>query len=150
VLRGYEGHPEAGPDGDGWFSTGDRARLWPGRVLQFAGREKDRLKVGGFSVFPAEVEQELVAAPGVAEVAVVGLPDARLGDRPVALVVPLASFDVAAFFAHARSEVAGYRRPHGVITVDAIPRGNNHKVDRDAATRIAVEAEAAGAVLGQE
>jgi acyl-CoA synthetase (AMP-forming)/AMP-acid ligase II len=148
VLRRYEGRPDAGPDADGWFSTGDRARLWPGGVLQFAGREKDRLKVGGFSVFPAEVEHELhEAIPGLGEVALVGLPDDRLGDRPVALVVGDGDFDADAFLAAAHDAVAGYRRPRGVVVVDAIPRGNNRKVDREAATRIAVDAAARGAVL---
>ncbi len=145
VLRGYEGRPDAGPDADGWFATGDRARLWPGRVLQFAGREKDRLKVGGFSVFPAEVEQELNdAVPGFAEVAVVGLPDDRLGDRPVALVVAGPDFDPSAFLTAAGAAVAGYRRPRGVVLVDEIPRGNNRKVDREAATRLAIDAAARG------
>lgn len=145
VLRGYEGRPDAGPDADGWFSTGDRARLWPGRVLQFAGREKDRLKVGGFSVFPAEVEHELHdAIPGLAEVALVGLPDDRLGDRPVALVVPKGDFDPQAFLTAAGKAVAGYRRPRGVVVATEIPRGNNRKVDREAATQLAIAAAASG------
>ncbi len=148
VLRGYEGRPDAGPDAEGWFATGDRARLWPGRVLQFAGREKDRLKVGGFSVFPAEVEHELHdAIPGLGEVAVVGLPDDRLGDRPVALVVAGGDFDPRAFLAAAGDAVAGYRRPRGVVVVDEIPRGNNRKVDREAATAIAVAAAERGEMV---
>lgn len=147
VLRGYEGRPDAGPDAQGWFSTGDRARLWPGGILKFAGRERDRLKVGGFSVFPAEVEQELVVLPEVKEVALVGLPDDRLGDRPVALVVPGVDFEPAAFLQHARDAVAGYRRPRGVVVTDAIPRGNNRKVDREAATRIVAEAQQAGEIV---
>jgi acyl-CoA synthetase (AMP-forming)/AMP-acid ligase II len=140
VLKGYEGQQDAGPDQDGWFSTGDRARLWPGRILKFAGREKDRLKVGGFSVFPAEVEESLVTLPGVDEVALVGLPDDRLGDRPVAVVVPTADFDADAFLAAASDAVAGYRRPRAVVTVEEIPRGNNRKVDRAAATELAQDA----------
>lgn len=139
VLHGYEGRTDVGPDRDGWFATGDRARLWPGGVLQIAGRDKDRLKVGGFSVFPAEVEQALAEAPGVAEVAVVGLDDERLGDRPVALVVPEAAgdFDAQRFLDWSGTAVAGYRRPRGVVVAEAIPRGNNGKVDRPAATAAA-------------
>ena len=148
VLRGYEGRPDAGPDDAGWFATGDRARLWPGGILQLAGRERDRLKVGGFSVFPAEVEHELhEAIPGLGEVAVVGLPDDRLGDRPVALVVAEDDFDAAGFLDAASRAVAGYRRPRGVAVVDAIPRGNNRKVDREAATRLAVEAAEQGTLV---
>jgi long-chain acyl-CoA synthetase len=138
VLTGYEGRDDAGPDADGWFDTGDHGRLWPGGVFSLAGRARDRLKVGGFSVFPAEIEAELASAPGVAEVAVVGLPDDRLGERPVALVVPTDDFDAAAFLAYAEREVAGYRRPREVVMVERIPRGNHGKIDRDRATQLAV------------
>jgi HIP---CoA ligase len=79
VLQGYEGRDDAGPDADGWLSTGDHGRVFPGGLFQFSGRARDRLKVGGFSVFPAEVEHELRDAPGVKDVAVVGVPDERLG-----------------------------------------------------------------------
>lgn len=147
VLAGYRGRPEAGPDADGWFATGDRVRLWPGGLLRFAGRDKDRLKVGGFSVFPAEVEQELLGAPHVREVVLVGLPDERLGDRPVALVVADDGFDPAAFLARSRAAVAGYRRPRGVTVVDEVPRGNNGKVDRRAATDLGLAADRAGRVV---
>lgn len=137
VLRGYEGRRDAGPDAAGWFSSGDHGRVWPGGVFQFAGRAKDRLKVGGFSVFPAEVEQELRAAPGLADVALVGVPDERLGERPVAVVVPDAGFDAEDFLAWGREHVAGYRRPTDVVEVDALPRGNHGKIDRSAATALA-------------
>ena len=149
VLHEYRGRPDSGPDDDGWFATGDRVRRFPGGLLQFAGREKDRLKVGGFSVFPAEVEHELLGLPDVVEVVLVGVPDERLGDRPVALVVPAGDgFDPQAFLSHAASAVAGYRRPRGVVVVEAVPRGNNGKVDRSAATTLAVEAADAGRVVG--
>lgn len=140
VLQGYEGREDAGPDDDGWFATGDHGRLRPGGVFVFSGRDRDRLKVGGFSVFPAEVEEELRDAPEVAEVALVGVVDDRLGERPVALVVPTdGSFDPEAFLAWAADNVAGYRRPRDVLVVDGIPRGNHGKIDRAAATAIAEE-----------
>ena len=138
VLEGYEGRKDAGPDHEGWLSTGDHGRVFPGGLFQFSGRAKDRLKVGGFSVFPAEVETELRDAPGVEDVALVGVPDDRLGERPVAIVVPATDFDEEAFLDWAREHVAGYRRPRQVITVDQLPRGNNEKVDRNAATDLAV------------
>lgn len=138
VLRGYEGRDDAGPDDDGWFSTGDNGRVWPGGVFQFAGRDKDRLKVGGFSVFPAEVEHELRSAPGVADVALVGVPDDRLGDRPVAVVVPAGDFDADAFLAWTKEHIAGYRRPTRVVETDELPRGNHGKIDRATATDFAV------------
>lgn len=138
VLRGYEGR-EGGPDGEGWFSTGDHGRVWPGGFFSFAGRHRDRLKVGGFSVFPAEVEEELRQAPGVVEVALVGLSDDRLGERPVAVVVAHESFDGASFLEWAEQRVAGYRRPRDVVVLEALPRGNNGKIDRRRATELAEE-----------
>jgi acyl-CoA synthetase (AMP-forming)/AMP-acid ligase II len=138
VLAGYEGRPDAGPDADGWLSTGDHGRIFPGGFFQFSGRAKDRLKVGGFTVFPAEVETELRDAPGVDDVAMVGVPDDRLGDRPVAVVVAGPDFDDDAFLAWAHEHVAGYRRPRQVVRADHLPRGNNGKLDRAAVTDLAV------------
>jgi len=139
VLERYEGHEKAGPDDEGWFPSGDHARMWPGGLFfTLAGRSKDRLNVGGFSVFPAEVETELAEYADIAEVALVGLPDDRLGERPVALVVPKGdNFDVDAFLAWSKDAVAGYRCPREVYVVDQIPRGHNAKVDRAAATELA-------------
>lgn len=142
VTKGYEGRPDSGADAEGWFSTGDYGRVWAGGVFAFAGRSRDRLKVGGFSVFPAEVEELLRDHPAVRDVAVVGLPDDRLGERPVALVVAAADFDREGFLAWAAEHVAGYRRPRAVAVVDDLPRGNHGKLDRRTAT------ERAGTLLG--
>ncbi len=137
VLQHYRGNPGAGPDADGWFSTGDLGRTGPGGLLLFSGRRKDRLKVGGFSVFPAEVEAALAAHPDVSEVAVVGVPDPRMGELPAALVVARGGrFDAEGFLAFAEAQVAGYRRPRHVRVVDALPRGGNGKIDRGAATQM--------------
>jgi len=132
VMSGYRGRD--GGLTDGWLSTGDHGRVLPGGLFLLAGRDHDRLKVGGFSVFPAEVEAVLDAAPGVREVAVVGLPDPRLGDRPIALVVADEDFDPDAFLAWAREHLAGYRRPREAYRVEALPRGRNDKLDRGRAT----------------
>jgi acyl-CoA synthetase (AMP-forming)/AMP-acid ligase II len=140
VLRGYEGASGAGPLPGGWFPTGDLAKVWPGGFYTFMGRGRDRLKVGGFSVFPAEVEALLREHPDVAEVVLVGIPDERLGEQPVALVIPRrAPFDAEAFVTWAAGRVAAYRRPRAALAVAALPRGNHGKVDRAAATRLAVE-----------
>ncbi|MBV9946110.1 MAG: acyl--CoA ligase [Myxococcales bacterium] len=145
VLRGYQGAPGEERRPEEWFATGDFARLWPGGVFQFLGRRGDRLKVGGFSVFPAEVEAHLRAHPDVADLAVVGVPDARRGDELVALVVPRrVPFDPVAFLAWSAERVAGYRRPRTAIVVDALPRGRHGKIDRAAATRIARERRGTG------
>ena len=139
VLRKYEGAPGAGPLPGGWFATGDLARVWPGGLFTFMGRSRDRLKVGGFSVFPAEVETFLREHPDVADVVLVGVPDPRMGDRPVALIVPAREpFDTEAFLTWAADKVAAYRRPRAAVVVASLPRGHNGKVDRAAATRMAV------------
>jgi fatty-acyl-CoA synthase len=140
VLRAYEGQPEADADPDGWFASGDHGRILVRGLFQFVGRSRDRLKVGGFSVFPAELEQELRDAEGVADLAVVGVPDERLGERPVAVVVPGDGFDAEAFLARAAEQLAGYRRPTDVIEVEQLPRGNNAKLDRAAASQLALDA----------
>jgi acyl-CoA synthetase (AMP-forming)/AMP-acid ligase II len=138
VLRGYEGREGALPGG--WFPTGDLAKVWPGGFFTFMGRSRDRLKVAGFSVFPAEVETQLREHPDVAEVVVVGVPDDRLGDRPVALVIPRREpFDTDAFVAWAAGKVAAYRKPRAALAVASLPRGNHGKIDRAAATKIAEE-----------
>jgi acyl-CoA synthetase (AMP-forming)/AMP-acid ligase II len=137
VLDRYESQDGIGPDGDGWFGAGDRGRVWRAGVFQLAGRDRDRLKVGGFSVFPAEVEEELHGGPGVAELAIVGVPDDRTGDRLVALVVPSEPFEPGAFLAWARDRVTGYRRPTEVLVVHALPRGAHGKLDREAAAALA-------------
>ncbi|MDP9023269.1 MAG: acyl--CoA ligase [Actinomycetota bacterium] len=139
VLASYADGPEA-CDSHGWLSTGDLGRVWPGGVLTFVGRTRDRLKVSGFSVFPAEVEARLRRHPDVADVALVGLPDERHGDRPVALVVPGSdSFDAEVFLDWAATEVAGYRRPRAAYVIDALPRGPHGKVDRAAASHLAAD-----------
>lgn len=120
-----------------WFSTGDVARLGPAGTFAFIGRNADRVKVGGFSVFPAEVEQELRDHPGVKDLAVVGVPDERLGEVPVALVIPRDGFDADEFLAWAAARVAPYRRPRKALLVDELPRGRNGKLDRRAARAMA-------------
>ena len=137
VLRGYHGTDAPAIEG-GWFATGDLGRVWPGGIFSYVGRTRDRLKVSGFSVFPAEVETELRRHPHVRDVALVAVPDERTGDRPVAVVVADGEFDADEFLTWAREQVSGYRRPRAVVTVDDLPRGNHGKVDRAAATELAL------------
>ncbi len=135
VFLGYMGRSDTVPDN--WFSTGDVARLGPGGTFAFVGHSSDRLKVGGFSVFPAEVEDGLRGHPAVAELALVGVPDARLGEMPVAVVVPCGAFDADEFLAWAAGRVAPYRRPRAVVRVAALPLGGSGKIDRRAASELA-------------
>jgi acyl-CoA synthetase (AMP-forming)/AMP-acid ligase II len=135
VFAGYEG--SGGVPDDGWFATGDIARLGPAGTFAFVGRTADRIKVGGFSVFPAEVEQELRGHPSVEELAVVGVPEERLGEIPVALVVARPGFDAQQFLEWAADRVAPYRRPRRAFTVEELPRGKNAKLDRRKARELA-------------
>jgi HIP---CoA ligase len=117
-------------DGDGWLHTGDAGRLDAGGYLAITGRIKDMYICGGFNVYPAEVEQVLARLDGVAESAVIGVPDPRLGDVGRAFLVPrpghvLAEADVLAF---CRERLANYKVPRRVVIRDALPRNASGKV----------------------
>ena len=89
IMSGYWNNPEetAKVLRDGWFHTGDLVREGRRRMLYMQAREKDMIKVGGYSVFPAEVERKLAEHPAVLQVAVVGVPHGVKGEMPVAAVV---------------------------------------------------------------
>src|SRR4051812_740239 len=96
VMKGYHGKDDATKETiteDGWLRTGDLARKGPLGLVQFAGRKKHVIKHGGYSVFAVEVERTMEDHPAVKECAVIGLPDKRKGEIPVA-VVRLANGDV--------------------------------------------------------
>ena len=126
-----------GSEAPEWFPTGDMVRLGPGGTFAFLGRSGDRIKTGGFSVFPAEVEEELRGHPDVAEVAVVGVPDERLGEVPVAVVVPRDGLDEGEYLRWAAARVSPYRRPRAVVLVKALPRGGSGKLDRRSTAQLA-------------
>jgi HIP---CoA ligase len=117
-------------DLDGWLHTGDAGRLDAAGNLTITGRIKDMYICGGFNVYPAEVEQVLARLDAVAESAVIGVPDARLGEVGRAFVVTrpghvLASADVLAF---CRERLAGYKVPRQVVFVASLPRNASGKV----------------------
>ena len=127
VMLGYLDDPAAtaaAVDPGGWLHTGDVGRLDPGGYLTITDRLKDMYICGGFNVYPAEVEQVLARLDGVAESAVVGVPDARLGEVGRAYVVPrpgrvLDANDVLAF---CRDQLASYKVPRQVLFRDRLPR----------------------------
>jgi HIP---CoA ligase len=133
LMLGYLDDPEATKaaiDADGWLHTGDAGRLDAGGYLAITGRIKDMYICGGFNVYPAEVEQVLARLDGVAESAVIGVPDPRLGEVGQAHLVTrpghvLAEADVLAF---CRERLAGYKVPRRVIFRDALPRNPSGKV----------------------
>jgi acyl-CoA synthetase (AMP-forming)/AMP-acid ligase II len=132
VMLGYLDDPEATAaaiDADGWLHTGDVGRVDERGYLTITDRLKDMYICGGFNVYPAEVEQALARLPGVAESAVVGVPDARLGEVGKAYVVrrgaDLSTEDV---LAHCRRELANYKVPRLVEFPAELPRNPSGKV----------------------
>lgn len=127
---------------DGWFHTGDIGRFDDDGFLFITGRISDRIIVGGFNVYPAEVEDVLRRSEHVLDVVVVGVADDRLGERPIAAVVWSGPPAPDAVRELARAELAHYKVPRSWIAVTAIPLTNRGKIDREAARRL-VEGDAA-------
>jgi fatty-acyl-CoA synthase len=140
MFAGYFGRPGLTADAltaDGYLRTGDLAAREPDGRYRICGRRKEMYISGGENVFPGEVEAALADCPGVAEVAVVGVPDARWGEVGCAFVVARGAApgapDAAAVTAHARRLLAGYKVPKRVVVLDApLPRLGSGKVDRQA------------------
>ncbi|MFC9278148.1 FadD3 family acyl-CoA ligase [Streptomyces collinus] len=133
VMRGYFEDPAATREAvspDGWLRTGDVGVLDTAGNLRITDRLKDMFIVGGFNAYPAEIEQLLGAHPEVAEVAVVGVPDARLGEVGAAYVVrrPGAVLTADDLIAWSRREMANYKVPRTVRFVRALPRNASGKV----------------------
>ena len=130
VMLGYLDDEEATAeaiDPDGWLHTGDVGTLDAQGNLTITDRLKDMYISGGFNVYPAEVEQALARLDGVADVAVVGVPDERMGEVGKAYVVGSATTpdDVIAF---AKERLANFKVPRHVELVDALPRNLSGKV----------------------
>jgi fatty-acyl-CoA synthase len=137
VTRGYFQDPEATATAfrDGWFHTGDFGVRTADGFVFYTGRLKDMLKVGGFNVAPQEVEEYLRTHPAVADVAVAGAPDARLGEVPVAFVRPHpgSAVDAAALRAYCLGHLANFKTPSRIYLVDALPyhtAANGSKLQR--------------------
>ncbi|HKC26539.1 MAG TPA: AMP-binding protein, partial [Jatrophihabitans sp.] len=133
VMLGYLDDPQATAeaiDADGWLHTGDVGKLDASGYLAITDRLKDMYISGGFNVYPAEVEQALAQIDEVADVAVIGVPDERLGEVGLALVVPKAGAVLAAndVLSHARQRLANYKVPRRVEFVSTLPRNPAGKV----------------------
>ncbi len=133
VMLGYLDDPEATAaaiDADGWLHTGDVGELDPAGNLKITDRLKDMYICGGFNVYPAEIEQVLARLDGVAEAAVIGVPDDRLGEVGKAFVVTLpgAELDEKTVIDHAREHLANFKTPRSVEFLDALPRNPGGKV----------------------
>jgi long-chain acyl-CoA synthetase len=141
-MSGYLGADGKPTDPGAWLRTGDLGKLDDDGFVYVVGRVRDMVVCGGFNVYPAQVEAALNELPAVADSAVAGLPDERLGEVPVAAVVlrPQASTDADAIRQQLRAHLAGYELPRRVVFVDAIPRLDTGKVDRSAVTRLVARA----------
>ncbi|MER6523817.1 FadD3 family acyl-CoA ligase [Streptomyces sp. NPDC001508] len=136
VTRGYWDDPEATAaaiDGDGWLHTGDIGHLDAAGNLVIVDRKKDMYIVGGFNAYPAEIEKLLLGCEHIAQVAVVGVPDARMGEVGCAFVVaaPGARPTEEDVVAWAREHMANFKVPRHVRFVDALPRNAGLKVLKD-------------------
>lgn len=132
LFSGYWPDGREGADADGWFGTGDLAVLDDSGALHLVGRSAELVVVNGFNVYPAEVEAVLGAEPGVAEVAVVGVPDEQAGEAVRAYVVPVAGADLRPDDlrdAAARS-LARFKLPATITVVDALPHTVTGKITK--------------------
>lgn len=133
VMLGYLDDPDATAaaiDAHGWLHTGDIGQLDAAGNLRITDRLKDMYICGGFNVYPAEVEQVLARLDGVADAAVIGVPDERLGEVGKAFVVrrPGSALDEAQVIAYAREHLANFKAPRSVAFVDTLPRNPGGKV----------------------
>jgi fatty-acyl-CoA synthase len=151
AMSGYLGLPDATAETlrDGWVHTGDLGYVDDDGDLHFAGRKKEIIKTGGFTVDPVEVEHRLFELPEVREAAVVGVPDEHWGEMVVAFVVaaPGAEVDEQRVRAHCRERLADYKVPKAVRALDELPKNPTGKIERG---RLRTRwAEAAGARQGR-
>jgi hypothetical protein len=122
---------------DGWYYSGDLGRFDDEGFLYIVGRNKDMMISGGFNVYAREVEDALHTHPAVAEVAVLGLPDAQWGEVIAAFVVrrPGETSDADSLARHCAEQIAGYKKPRVIEFVDALPRNHASKVTKERSAR---------------
>jgi long-chain acyl-CoA synthetase len=134
VMKGYWGKPEATAETitDGWFRTGDLAKVDSDGYYYIVDRKKDLIIRGGYNVYPREIEEVLHEHPAVAEVAVVGIPHPDLGEEVGAAValIPGASATPAELREFAKDKMAAYKYPRQVWLVESLPKGPTGKILR--------------------
>lgn len=140
LMRGYHRLPPGSGFVDGWFATGDLARTDADGCYTVVGRSRERIISGGENIHPAEIENLAAAWPGVAEAAVVGLPDERWGEVPVLVLVPHpgVQIDTEALRASFDGRLARFKHPRRVVVMDQVPRTALGKVQK-AALRAALQ-----------
>jgi len=133
VMAGYwnlEDQTAAAVTVDGWLRTGDAGYVDADGYFYVHDRVKDMIVSGGENVYPAELENVLMSHPGVADVAVIGVPSERWGETPLAMVVRAAGSEVteAELIAFCRERLAGFKIPSGVAWLETLPRNPSGKV----------------------
>ena len=148
VISGYFDNPSASEqaiDSEGWLHTGDVGVMDETGNLRITDRTKDMYVVGGFNAYPAEIEGILLRHPAIAQVAVVGLPDERMGEVGCAFVVPAAGAagetlpdEIKAW---AKDEMANYKVPREVRMIDVLPLNASGKVLKTELRKVAQTSE---------
>jgi long-chain acyl-CoA synthetase len=133
VMKGYWQHPEATGEAiteDGWFHTGDMARVDEDGYFFIVDRKKDLIIRGGYNVYPREIEEVLYEHPAIQEAAVVGVPDEALGEEVGAAVVLKKgeSLDTDELKAYVKDQVAAYKYPRKIWFEDELPKGPTGKI----------------------
>jgi len=134
VMQGYLDDPaatEQAIDADGWLHTGDLGNLDGSGRLRIVGRKKDMFIVGGFNAYPAEIEGFLLNHPAVAQAAVIGVTDERLGQVGKAFVVRNSGLEARELIDWCREHMAGFKVPRSVEFLDALPLNATGKVVKD-------------------
>ena len=137
VMQGYLDDPVATAeaiDADGWLHTGDLGSFTESGRLRIVGRKKDMFIVGGFNAYPAEIEGFLLEHPDVAQAAVIGVPDERMGQVGKAFIVVKdgkAAVSADELIAWSRDRMAGFKVPRFVEFIDGLPLNATGKVVKD-------------------
>ena len=132
VFSGYWRRPDATADAfvDGWFRTGDLAECSDDGYFTLRGRRTDLIISGGFNIYPREIEEVLTQMTDIREAVVLGVPDSRRGELPVAYVVADRPVDPIALDALCRRMLASFKVPKAFVQVDSLPRTALGKVQR--------------------
>jgi len=135
VMKGYLNNPQATADAftDGWFHTGDLGYIDEDGFLFIVARKKELIIRGGYNVYPPEIEDVLHAHPAVAEAAVIGIPDDRLGEEVMAVVTlrPGSTLSAPDLIAYCKDQMAAYKYPRVIEFRDELPKNAIGKVVKD-------------------
>ena len=132
LCAGYWRRPDATAEAfiDGWFRTGDIGERSADGYYTLRGRRTDLIISGGFNIYPREIEDVLLEQPGIREVVVCGVPDARRGELPVAYIVADENFDEAAVAEVCSKSLASFKQPRAFVKGESLPRTALGKVQK--------------------